>query len=75
MARKARKKIERSKVNFPIVSAVGVETKMNMAQTNLSKLVAVASWSAPALWRFGRRETVGPKSGRGLPQSKTLRSF
>ena len=48
---------------------------MNMAQTNLSKLVAAASWSAPALWRFGRHETVGQKSGRGLPQSKTQRGF
>jgi hypothetical protein len=46
-----------------------------MAQTNLSNLVAAASWSAPALWRFGRGETSGQKSGRGLPQSKTQRGF
>jgi len=35
------------------------ETKMKLAQTNLSKMVkgrktvAAASWSAPVLWRFG----------------------
>jgi hypothetical protein len=40
-----------------------------------SRSLAAASWSAPALWRFGRRETSGPKSGRGLPQSKTQRGF
>gem|GEM_PF-5064739 len=48
---------------------------MNMAQTNLSKLVAIASWSAPVLWRFGRCEMAEQKSGRGLPQSKTRRGF
>jgi len=40
-----------------------------------SRSLAAASWSAPALWRFGRRETFGQKSGRGLPQSKTQRGF
>ena len=68
-----------------IASQPGVETpgycrsslrdKIPARQTNLSKLAAAASWSAPALWRFGRREAVGQKSGRGLPQSKTRRGF
>ena len=38
---------------------------------------AAASWTAPALWRFGRNEVLKlpVKSGRGLPHSKTLRQF
>ena len=38
---------------------------------------ASASWTAPALWRFGRAEPLKSpvKSGRGLPHSKTLRQF
>jgi hypothetical protein len=31
-------------------------------------------WSAPVLWRFGHEEQR-TKSGRGLPQSKTLARF
>jgi hypothetical protein len=49
--------------------------KIPARQTNWGNWVAAASWSAPALWRFGRRETSGQKSGRGLAHSKTLRSF
>ncbi len=38
---------------------------------------ATASWTAPALWRFGGsvRRQLRTKSGRGLPQSKTSRQF
>jgi hypothetical protein len=35
---------------------------------------AAASWTAPALWRFGGDEPSA-KSGRGQPHSKTLRQF
>jgi hypothetical protein len=36
---------------------------------------AIASWTAPALWRFGRSALLKlrAKSGRGLPHSKTWR--
>ena len=36
---------------------------------------APASWTAPALWRFGRKTPLDQpaKSGRGLPHSKTCR--
>jgi type II secretory pathway pseudopilin PulG len=34
---------------------------------------AVASWTAPALWRFWNRDAT--QSARGLAQSKTLRKF
>ena len=38
---------------------------------------APASWTAPALWRFGNGEALKSpvKSGRGLPQSKTWRQL
>jgi hypothetical protein len=36
---------------------------------------APASWTAPALGRFGRNELLPLKSGSGLPESKTLRQF
>src|ERR1700733_7485474 len=36
-------------------------------------VVATASWTAPVLWRFAYYQ--GIESGRGLPQSKTLRKL
>jgi len=38
---------------------------------NNDNTFAIASWTAPALWRFDRNR----ESGRGLPQSKTLRNL
>ncbi len=39
-------------------------------EPNGARGVAPASWSAPALWRFGECT----ESGRGLPHSKTWRN-
>ena len=48
-----------------------------MKQQNemMMPIVATASWTAPALWRFGRSALLElrAKSGRGLPHSKTWR--
>jgi hypothetical protein len=62
---------------FPSRERREFENKMNKARTNLSKLVAAASWSEPVPWRFGRREMAGQKSGPEAtgPQSKTRRGF
>ena len=43
----------------------------------MTSVGAIASWTAPALWRFAgsKQLALRMKSGRGLPHSKTLRQF
>ncbi len=50
---------------------------MKIRNEKIPSDAAAASWTAPALWRFGRDEVLKlpVKSGRGLPHSKTLRQF
>jgi hypothetical protein len=46
----------------------------NEHELNWSVNGAIASWSAPALWRF-TTASLRFQSGRGLPHSKTLRKL
>jgi hypothetical protein len=50
---------------------------MKIRNEKIPSDAATASWTAPALWRFGWDEPLKlpMKSGRGLPHSKTLRQF
>ncbi len=50
---------------------------MKIRNKKIPSYAAAASWTAPALWCFGRGEPLKlpMKSGRGLPHSKTLRPF
>jgi hypothetical protein len=50
---------------------------MKVRNKKMPPNAAIASWTAPALWRFAGSEllTLRVKSGRGLPHFKTLRLF
>jgi hypothetical protein len=63
---------QRSEIISMSRSAAGL-----FVQASLKFVVAVASWTAPVLWRFGGRRVteVRSQSGRGLPHSKTWRQI